>query len=94
MTDTRHTIAPRYAGGYHPIAMKRVLGLFVYHEERTCPLCGSPHVHRTKRGRFLEFWILLLLPVRPYRCGKCRLLFYGPKQLAKIDDVATPGEAD
>ena len=39
-------------------------------------------MHRTKRGRILEFWVLLFVPVRPYRCGKCRLRFYGPKKLA------------
>ena len=68
-------------------SMKRVLGLFLYHPERTCPSCGSMHVHRTKRGRLLEFWVLLFVPVRPYRCGKCRLRFYGPKNLNQMDDV-------
>jgi len=67
--------------------MKRVLGLFVYHPERSCPKCGSMHVHRTKRGRLLEFWVLLVLPVRPYRCGKCRLRFYCPKDLDKTDEL-------
>jgi hypothetical protein len=43
----------------------------------------------------MEFWILLVLPVRPYRCGKCRLRFYGPKKLSKInDDIAVPEEGD
>jgi ribosomal protein L37AE/L43A len=63
--------------------MKRILGLFAYTGERICPLCGSEHVHRTKRGRLLEFWVLLFLPYRPYRCGKCRQRFYGPRHLAK-----------
>ncbi|HEX4641804.1 MAG TPA: hypothetical protein VH161_00005 [Candidatus Acidoferrales bacterium] len=63
--------------------MKRALGLFAYTMERNCPLCGSEHVHRTKRGRLLEFWVLLVLPYRPYRCGKCRQRFYGPKNLPK-----------
>jgi len=60
--------------------MRRVFGFFVYHPDKTCPRCGSMHVHRTKRGRILEYWVLLFLPVRPYRCGKCRLRFYGPKK--------------
>jgi hypothetical protein len=94
MTQITHRIAPRYVQRYHPFPMKRVLGLFVYHTDRTCPLCGSPHVHRTKRGRILEFWLLLFLPIRPYRCGKCRLRFYGPKQLAKITDLTNPDEAE
>lgn len=76
-------IAPEYVRRYHAFPMKRKLGLFVYTEERSCPLCGSDHVHRTKRGRLLEFWVLLFLPYRPYRCGKCRQRFYGPKKLPK-----------
>jgi ribosomal protein L37AE/L43A len=67
--------------------MKRALGLFAYTAERNCPLCGSDHVHRTKRGRLLEFWVLLFLPYRPYRCGKCRQRFYGPKNLPKRETV-------
>lgn len=61
--------------------MRRVLGVFTYVEERRCPRCGSTHVHRTRRGRVLEFWVLLLVSARPYRCGKCRLRFYGPKHM-------------
>jgi hypothetical protein len=50
------------------------------------------HVHRTKRGRFLEYWVLMFMDVRPYRCGKCRLRFYGPKKFS--DDRELDGEAD
>lgn len=77
--------------------MKRKLGLFVYTRERNCPLCGSDHVHRTKRGRLLEFWVLLFLPYRPYRCGKCRQRFYGPRHLPKqeaLQDLETPYRAE
>jgi len=76
-----------------PPPMKRTLGLFVYTQDRTCPQCGSDHVHRTKRGRLLEFWILLFLPYRPYRCGKCRQRFYGSRimpqkeRLNELDEV-------
>ncbi len=62
--------------------MRRVFGFFVYHPEKTCPRCGSMHVHRTKRGRLLEYWVLFFFKVRPYRCGKCRLRFYGPKRFS------------
>jgi hypothetical protein len=88
MADT--VIACGFLQGYHSCLMKRRLGLFVYTEERSCPLCGSDHVHRTRRGRLLEFWVLLFLPYRPYRCGKCRQRFYGPKRMPKrdaLDDV-------
>jgi hypothetical protein len=80
-------IALGYAGRYYPGPMKRALGLFVYTEDRNCPLCGSDHVHRTKRGRILEFWVLLFLPFRPYRCGKCRQRFYGPKRMPKREGL-------
>jgi ribosomal protein L37AE/L43A len=80
-------IAPEYVRRYHAFHMKRKLGLFAYTEERNCPLCGSDHVHRTKRGRLLEFWVLLFLPYRPYRCGKCRQRFYGPKKMPKNESL-------
>lgn len=79
-------IAPPGVRRYHALPMKRKLGLFVYTKERICPLCGSEHVHRTRRGRLLEFWVLLFLPFRPYRCGKCRQRFYAPKRLPRIGD--------
>ena len=62
--------------------MRRVFGFFIYHPEKTCPRCGSMHVHRTRRGRLLEYWILLFTDILPYRCGKCRLRFYGPKKFS------------
>jgi hypothetical protein len=70
--------------------MKRKLGLFAYAAERSCPACGSGHVHRTKRGRLLEFWLLSFLPFRPYRCGACRYRFYGPKEMLHKDYAADP----
>ena len=74
MVDSKHPSL------YYPVNMRRVLGLFIYQRDKSCPRCGSEHVHRTRRGRLLEYWILVFLPVRPYRCGKCRLRFYGPKR--------------
>ncbi|MCU1343109.1 MAG: hypothetical protein JWN92_2532 [Candidatus Acidoferrum typicum] len=89
-------ISPRIASGhtarYDRIPMRRVFGFFVYHPEKTCPRCGSMHVHRTKRGRILEYWVLFFIDVRPYRCGKCRLRFYGPKKFS--DDKDPHDEAD
>ncbi len=77
-----YQIAPVYYQRYYPVQMRRICGLFAYSPDKTCPRCGSTHVHRTRRGRILEFWVLFFLPVRPYRCGKCRLRFYAPKKLA------------
>ncbi|MBZ5697804.1 MAG: hypothetical protein LAN18_04585 [Acidobacteriia bacterium] len=77
--------------------MRRVYGFFIYNSDKVCPRCGSMHVHRTKRGRILEFWVLMFLPVRPYRCGKCRLRFYGPKRFTddqQLDDAGEPLATD
>lgn len=55
------------------------------------------HVHRTKRRRLLEYWVLMFMDVRPYRCGKCRLRFYGPKKFSddqELDDEADMAAAD
>ena len=71
--------------------MQRKLGIFAYADERNCPVCGSEHVHRTKRGRLVEFWVLLFLPYRPYRCGKCRQRFYGPKEMPRREKFEDPG---
>jgi hypothetical protein len=49
------------------------------------------HVHRTKRGRILEYWVLFFIAVRPYRCAKCGLRFYGRKNFSDggvPDDLA------
>jgi ribosomal protein L37AE/L43A len=94
VTKTGRTIAPGFVRRYHAFPMKRKLGLFVYTEERNCPLCGSDHVHRTKRGRLLEFWVLLFFPFRPYRCGKCRQRFYGPKKMPKREGLGELDEVD
>lgn len=89
----RLAIAPGFVRRYDPLPMKRLFGLFIYTDERNCPVCGSVHVHRTKRGRIIEFWILLFLPYRPYRCGKCRQRFYAPKNLPKNEDFDQLDEA-
>jgi ribosomal protein L37AE/L43A len=94
VTKTGRAIAYGFVRRYHAFPMKRKLGLFVYTEERNCPLCSSDHVHRTKRGRLLEFWVLLFLPYRPYRCGKCRQRFYGPRNLPKREVLEEVDEAE
>jgi ribosomal protein L37AE/L43A len=86
-------IASHIARRYHGQPMKRILGIFPYTDERDCPACGSEHVHRTKRGRLLEFWVMLVVPYRPYRCGKCRQRFYGPKKMPKRDGLDEMDEA-
>lgn len=86
----KRAIAPASARRYDRSVMQRKLGIFAYADERNCPVCGSDHVHRTKRGRLLEFWVLLFLPYRPYRCGKCRQRFYGPKHMPRTEKLEDP----
>jgi hypothetical protein len=38
---------------------------------RECPLCGSDDVIRSHRKGVLEWTILLLLLIRPFRCRQC-----------------------
>jgi hypothetical protein len=38
---------------------------------RECPLCGSDDVIRSHRSGVLEWTILLLLLIRPFRCRQC-----------------------
>jgi hypothetical protein len=92
MNRPRLGIARGLAPHYDSWPMKRALGLFAYSGMRMCPRCESDHVHRTRRGRLLEFWVLLFLPYRPYRCGKCRQRFYGPKNMPKLNDSHNSNE--
>ncbi len=90
--NSSQKIARGYAGRYHSFPMKRVLGLFVYHPDKTCPLCGSMHVHRTKRGRFLEFWVLLLsCPSGPTDAESAGSVFTDQRNLPRLED---PDESD
>jgi hypothetical protein len=36
-----------------------------------CPFCHSPEISRSRRHGLMEQWLLVLTPLRPYRCGKC-----------------------
>jgi hypothetical protein len=46
-------------------------------QQKRCPSCGSPNVHRSHRKGLVERVILPLLHLRPYRCEDCdaRFLF-------------------
>ena len=97
VTKTGPRIAPGYTARYDPIPMRRAYRFFIYNLDKVCPRCGSMHVHRTKRRRILEFWVLMFLPIRPYRCGKCRLRFYGLKRFTddqQLDDAGEPLATD
>jgi hypothetical protein len=38
---------------------------------RECPLCGSDDVIRSHRRGVLEWTLLLVLLIRPFRCRQC-----------------------
>ena len=44
---------------------------------RRCPMCGSMDVLRSKRRTLVEFLILPLLLLRPFRCQKCSARHFG-----------------
>ncbi len=44
---------------------------------RRCPHCGSTDVLRSKRRTMVEFVILPLLLLRPFRCHECSVRHIG-----------------
>ena len=44
---------------------------------RRCPLCGSEAVLRSRRRGLIEFLILPVLMLRPYRCRQCSARHFG-----------------
>ena len=60
---------------------------------RDCPLCGSEDVLRSHRRGVLEWTILLVLLLRPFRCRQCsarHLSFFFRKRRMKIASPAIP----
>jgi len=41
-----------------------------------CPHCKSKYIHRSKRRGIFELSVLMLLPLRPFRCEDCDRRFY------------------
>jgi hypothetical protein len=64
---------------------------------RQCPLCGSQDVLRSRRRGILEWAVLLLLFLRPFRCRQCSArhmtFFFRPRRL-KISRRAVPERAE
>ena len=54
---------------------------------RRCPLCGSEEILRSHRRGVLEWTILLLLLLRPFRCRQCsarHLTFFFRRRRRKV----------
>jgi hypothetical protein len=49
-----------------------------------CPNCRTEKVWRSRLRRFE--WLLLPLPVRPFRCAECDARFWRPRWLARLID--------
>jgi hypothetical protein len=63
---------------------------------RQCPLCGSEDVLRSHRRGVLEWTVLLLLLLRPFRCRQCsarHLTFFFRRHRLKISKDAVPEPA-
>jgi len=59
---------------------------------RRCPMCGSRDVLRSKRRTLVEFLILPMFLLRPFRCQKCsarHLGFLFRKRSTTHDGVVT-----
>jgi hypothetical protein len=46
-------------------------------DRRRCPSCGSDEIVRSRRCNPIEFVILPLLLLRPFRCYLCEARHYG-----------------
>lgn len=60
---------------------------------RQCPLCGSEDVLRSHRRGILEWTVLLLLLLRPFRCRQCsarHLTFFFRRHRLKISRHTHP----
>jgi predicted Zn-ribbon and HTH transcriptional regulator len=44
---------------------------------RRCPICNSKNVARSRRRGVLDFLVLPLLLLRPFRCQSCDNRYYG-----------------
>jgi hypothetical protein len=64
---------------------------------RQCPLCGSEDVLRSHRRSILEWTVLLLVLLRPFRCRECsarHLTFFFRRRRLKISTGAFPEPAE
>jgi DNA-directed RNA polymerase subunit RPC12/RpoP len=62
---------------------------------RRCPFCGSSEVLRSKRRTVIEFLILPLVLLRPFRCQKCSARHIGflfrKRDTTPLGAVTVPG---
>ena len=64
---------------------------------RQCPLCGSRDVLRSHRRGLVEWTIVLLLLMRPFRCRQCsarHLAFFFRRRHLKGTSPAVPEPAE
>lgn len=76
--------------------MTRTHAVSIWCGARQCPLCGSEDVLRSHRRGYLEWTILFLLLLRPFRCRQCsarHLAFFFRRRRSKIERPAVPQPA-
>jgi len=80
---------------FHDIfkSMARTHAISLWFGTRRCPLCGSEDILRSHRHGVLEWTVLLLLLLRPFRCRQCsarHLTFFFRRRRSKIASPAVP----
>ena len=77
---------------YHRDFMAKIHALSLSMGARICPLCGCKDVLRSQRRGVLEWTILLLLLLRPFRCRQCSArhagFFFRPRRVKDSEIVA------
>jgi hypothetical protein len=76
--------------------MQRTHAISVSWGTRQCPLCGSDDVLRSHRRGILEWTVLLMLLLRPFRCRQCsarHLAFFFRRRHLKLARPAFPEPA-
>ncbi len=73
--------------------MARIHAISLSLSTRQCPLCGSEDVLRSSRRGVLEWTVLLLFLLRPFRCRQCsarHVTFFFRRRKAKIAHPVIP----
>lgn len=73
--------------------MARTQAISIWLGARQCPLCGSEDVLRSHRRGILEWTVLLVLLLRPFRCRQCsarHLSFFFRRRRIKVVGPAIP----
>lgn len=72
--------------------MSRTHAISLWIGARKCPLCGCKDVLRSHRRGVLEWTVMILLFLRPFRCRQCSArhvsFFFRPRRVKDSEIVA------